>query len=142
MMKFLFLILMSTASLIPFKSWAQESAEEPYKIVFQLVSADSTVHKSFLKQLKNILAADPRTDIKVVCHGPGIQLIMKSKSTQLDKIREFSKKGVEFVACENTMKGRGIPKEDILEIATYAEAGILHIVKLQREGYAYIKAGY
>ncbi len=130
------IVLNITGTVVP-----QTAEQEPYKIVFQLVSGDSTVHKAFMKQLSNILAEDPRTDIKVVCHGAGMGLLMKSKSTQQAKIKAFTEKGIEFVACENSMIGRNIPKEDIVSQASFAKAGILHIVKLQNEGYAYIKAG-
>lgn len=94
-----------------------------------------------MKQLSNILAEDARTDIKVVCHGAAMVLFMNSKSTQQAKIKDFVEKGSEFVACENSMIGRNIPKEDIVSEANFVKAGIMHIQKLQNEGYAYIKSG-
>lgn len=52
------------------------------------------------------------------------------------------KKGVDFTACENTLKGRNIPKEKVMYGATFTKAGIVEIVDKQSKGWAYIKAGY
>jgi len=117
-------------------------AAQPYKIVFQLVTADTSAHKSFMKQLNNILAEAPDTKIQVVCHGPGIALIRNDVSIVQDKISKFMERGVDFTACENTMKGRKISKDKIMVKATYTPAGIIEIVDKQSKGWAYIKAGY
>jgi len=117
-------------------------AAQPYKIVFQLVTADTSAHKSFMKQLNNILAEAPDTKIQVVCHGPGIALIRNDVSIVQDKISKLMERGVDFTACENTMKGRNIAKEKIMNKSTFAKAGIVEIVDKQSKGWAYIKAGY
>ena len=117
-------------------------AAQPYKIVFQFVTADTIAHKSFMKQLNNILAEAPDTKIQVVCHGPGIALIRNDVSIVQDKISKLMERGVDFTACENTMKGRNIAKEKIMNKSTFAKAGIVEIVDKQSKGWAYIKAGY
>ncbi len=113
-----------------------------HKIIFQLMSDDTTVHTSLIKQLNNVLAAAPGTKIEVVCHGPGINLLMSEKTTVQNKIRELRSKDVLFLACENTLKDKNIPKEKIIPEAGFVPSGIIQIVTRQEEGWGYIKSGF
>jgi intracellular sulfur oxidation DsrE/DsrF family protein len=120
----------------------KESVENPIKIVFQLSIGDTLAHKALMKQLGNINSVEPNTQIEVVCHGPGLDMLHKEKSTVSDKIYEFSQKGIVFNACEFSMKERNVNKEQILPSARFVKAGIIYIVTKQREGWSYIKAGF
>jgi uncharacterized protein len=113
-----------------------------HRIVFQLTTADTMAHKGMMKQLKNILAEDPSIQMEVVCHGPGMDMLRHSKSTVKKGVEEFTGRGVVFNACENTMRERNIPREDILPAAGYVKAGIIYIVQKQEQGWSYIKAGF
>lgn len=113
-----------------------------YKIIFQLVTADTTAHKALMKQISNITSVAPQTKIEVVCHGPGLQMLVAGKTIVGDKIAKFSDKGVVFNACEFSMKERNVSKESIVTQAVYVKAGILEIVSKQQEGWHYIKAGF
>jgi len=137
-MKYLFSLLLTLAAL----SHANAQYEGDYKIIFQLATADTLAHKALMKQIGNITSVAPQTQIEVVCHGPGLTILQKSKSRVADKIAAFSKKGVKFNACEFSMSERNVPAEDILPEAGYVKAGILEIVSKQQEGWFYIKAGF
>jgi intracellular sulfur oxidation DsrE/DsrF family protein len=113
----------------------------PHKIIFQLVTGDTTSHKVLMKQFGNILTVAPGTKIEVVCHGPGIEMMMKEKSIVIDKIAAFREKGVVFNVCEFSLKERKVEKTKLIEQATYVPAGILEIVEKQEQGWSYIKAG-
>lgn len=113
-----------------------------HKIIFQLMSDDTTVHTSLIKQLNNVLAAAPGTKIEVVCHGPGINLLVNDKSTVQKKIRELRSKDVVFLACENTLKDKNISREKIIPEAGFVQSGIIQIVTRQEEGWGYIKSGF
>ncbi len=112
------------------------------KIVFQLTSNDSLVHKAVIRQFKNILKEDPTVKLAVVCHGPGIEMLMKEKTVVYPSIQELSKKGVEFVACENTMVEKKMEKIQLVDGLKYVKAGIIEVAKRQQEGWSYIKAGF
>lgn len=112
-----------------------------HKIVFQLTSADTTVHKMLVRQLGNVLAAAPNSKVEVVCHGPGITMLTTAKTIVLPKIIELKGKGMEFVVCENTLAERKVTKEEIIPQAGFVKAGIIEIVKKQEEGWSYIRAG-
>ncbi|MBP9934061.1 MAG: DsrE family protein [Chitinophagaceae bacterium] len=116
--------------------------EEPLKIIFQLTTNDTLAHKALMKQLNNMTTVEPTVQIEVVCHGPGLDMLRKDLSTVAPKIAEFTRKGVVFNACQFSMKERNVSKEQILETASYVEAGIIYIVRKQRLGWSYIKSGF
>ncbi|HMP32025.1 MAG TPA: DsrE family protein [Saprospiraceae bacterium] len=117
-------------------------AQESYKIVFQVASDDTLVHKSLMRQLGNITSVDPHLKIEVVCHGPGIDLLHKEKSHFGAKVKDYVDKGITFNACEFTLKQQNISKDQIIPEAKFVRSALLHIVKLQTEGWSYIKSGF
>ena len=52
---------------------------EAHRIVFQLSSGDSLAHKSLMKQLNNFISIAPKSKIEVVCHGPGLDILVAAK---------------------------------------------------------------
>lgn len=113
-----------------------------HKIVFQLSIDDSLAHKALMKQLNNISKVAPGTKIEVVCHGPGLSMLIIGKTTVQEKIGQMKMLGVEFVACEFSMSERNITKEKIIPEAGYVKAGIIEIVTRQEQGWSYIKSGF
>jgi intracellular sulfur oxidation DsrE/DsrF family protein len=118
------------------------STGKVHRIVFQLMSDDTTVHLTLMKQLNNVLTASPDARLEVVCHGPGISLLVKEKTTMLKKIQELKARNVLFLACENTLKDKNIPKEKIIPEAGFVPSGIIEIATRQEEGWSYIKCGF
>jgi uncharacterized protein len=113
-----------------------------HKIVFQLTTDDTLAHKALMKQLNNITTVTPDTKIEVVCHGPGLNMLLKTKSVVGDKIIQLKKKDIVFVACEFSMSEKNISKDKMISEAGYVKYGILEIVTRQEEGWSYIKAGF
>ncbi len=113
-----------------------------HKIIFQLTTDDTLAQKALMKQLNNILTVAPGTKIEVVCHGPGLSMLISGKTRVQDKIQLMKKKAVEFVACEFSMSERNVPKENIIPEAGFVKAGIIEIVTRQEEGWSYIKSGF
>jgi len=125
-------------------SIAQQDAPKPdmakYKIVIQLTSADTNVQKMVVKQIGNVLAAAPNSQIEIVCHAAGISMLMTAQTHVQPKIIELKDKGVHFLACENTLRERKITKEEIIPQAEYVPVGLLEIVRKQEKGWSYIRA--
>lgn len=113
-----------------------------HKIIFQITTEDTLAQKALMKQLNNILTLAPDTKLEVVCHGPGLNMLVTSKTIVQDKIAQMKKKGVEFVACEFSMSERNVPKEIIIAEAGFVKGGIIEIVTKQEEGWSYIKSGF
>jgi len=117
-------------------------ASNPHRIVFQLSTNDTLAHKALMKQIKNITSVAPDTKIEVVCHGPGLEILVIGKTTVQEKIALFTDKGIDFLACEFSMSERNVSKEKIIPQAKYVKAGIIEIVSKQEQGWSYIKSGF
>ncbi len=120
-------------------SWAQVQPE--HKIVFQMTSSDTLDHKAMMKQLSNIIALSPTSELEVVCHGPGLSMLVEKSSIVTNKVAEFSARGVTFMACQFSMKERKVAKEELNLNTIIVPGGILEIVQKQEQGWSYIKAG-
>jgi intracellular sulfur oxidation DsrE/DsrF family protein len=135
----LFILFLTTFSVVAQNTEVADL--EPHKLVIQLTSPDTLVHKGLIKQLNNILAAAPNTQLEVICHGPGISFLQLSQSTVLPAIKKLKEK-VTFVACENTLLEKKIAKADIAPEADYVKAGIVQLIIRQEQGWSYVKAGF
>lgn len=119
-----------------------QNQEKSHKIIFQLTTADTMAHKALMKQLKNIHSVSPNTEMEVVCHGPGLEMLQSAKSVVLSGISIAVSNGVKFQACEFSLKERNVEKSAITPVAGFVPAGIIHIVSRQEDGWTYIKAGF
>ncbi len=122
-------------------SFAQ-ATDRTHQLVIQVAGNDTMETKMLMKQLRNLREASPATRIEVVCHGPGLDLLMTERSFAPAKVKEFAGKGVTFLACENTMKDRNVDKAQLLPEASTVKAAILHIMERQEDGWSYVKAGF
>ena len=118
----------------------QTAAGKQHKIIFQLTTDDTLAHKSLMKQLNNITSIAPNTKIEVVCHGPGLYMLIKGKSPVQEKITALKKKDIVFMACEFSMSERNVTKDKIIPEAGFVKTGIIEIVTRQEEGWSYIKS--
>ena len=139
------IILAIFISLLTFQGWSQNTNGPvlQHRIVMQLSSNDTLVWKGLMNNLKHLKAGwSDSLVIEVVAHGPGLDFLTKGKTTQQEKISHFKQMGIVFIACENTMMERKIPKESIIAEATFVRMGIGEIVQKQEQGWSYIKAGF
>ncbi|MBL7985732.1 MAG: DsrE family protein [Flavobacteriales bacterium] len=134
-------LLIVTLLLSSFMVLAQDSVRQ-HRIVMQLTSGDTLVHKNLMKQFKNMLEAAPTLQLELVCHGPGMDLLMGDRSIVAGKVKEFTGKGITFLACDNTIRERQLDPTKVLPEAGHVKAGIIHIVERQEDGWSYIKAGF
>ena len=144
MKKFILLFALLVGSALTSNAQVTTGSNEPrqHRIVMQLVSGDTLVHKGLMRQLRNMLEAAPTMQMEVVCHGPGMDLLMSDRSVVAGKVKEFSERGIVFLACENTIKERKLDRTNVIPEAGFVKAGIIHIVERQEEGWSYIKAGF
>lgn len=126
-----------------FSAEAQTNLPNKHRIVMQLSSSDTLVWKGLMNNLKHLKAGwGDSVQIEVVAHGPGIEMLMNNKTTQQEKIASFTKAGIVFMACENTMKEKNIAKENIIPESIFVAMGIGEIVRKQEQGWSYIKVGF
>ena len=82
--------------------------------------------------------------IEVVAYGPGLNMYIPGKSPVADRISAMSlgMDNVSFAACGNTLrKMREKTGKDIqvMEEATVVPSGVVRLMELQEQGYAYVR---
>jgi intracellular sulfur oxidation DsrE/DsrF family protein len=122
---------------------ANETTIEPIRVVYHFDDAGSA--SKGLRNIRNHLNADPATQVVVVANGGGVDFMLVD---QLDPsgepyelvILDLQQRGVKFVACNNTLLGRGIARDRLVQDVSIVQAGVEEVARLQfRLGYAYIK---
>lgn len=116
--------------------------KKPHRIIFQLTTPDTAAFRALTRQLNNVLAHWPTAQLEVVAHNKGIAMLQKEKTNVQPEISALKMKGVQFIACENTLKQLKIEKSQIIPESGFVPVGIAEIVTRQEAGWAYIKAGF
>ena len=116
------------------------AGEGPLKVVVHVNFPESGTQGAGLRSVGNILEEEPGARIQVVCHAAGIGLVEKSRSEHAEAVEALIKKGVTFVACENTMRQKSIKKADFLPGVGTVPSGALEVVRKQhKDGFSYFK---
>jgi uncharacterized protein len=136
-----FLVIICSGSLLAQQSDGVIDLKK-HKIVMQFSNSDSVSQASVVGQVKNIRTAWPNAQIEVVCHGPGLDLLVASKSKAASQVAEWSGKGVVFAACGNTMKRRNLKKEDLLQSGVVVPSAMIELTLKQEKGWAYVKGAH
>lgn len=113
---------------------------EKQKVVFQVSASDPKTWNLALNNAKNVQQeiGAKNVEVEIVVYGPGIGML-KFDSAVASRIDEAVGDGVKVVACENTMKAQKLSRDDMLASAGYVPAGVVELMKKQKEGYAYIR---
>lgn len=119
---------------------AQAQKAERYKVVLQVSDADPAKWNLALNNARNIQQdlGKENVDVEVVAYGPGLGML-KAESKVADRLAQALDHNVGLVACENTMRNTKVKKEDMYAGIGYVDAGVVHIMKRQREGWAYVR---
>lgn len=125
---------------------AAQSASAPpamikNRVVMQVSDNDPAKWNLALNNARNLQADLGRDniEIEVVVYGPGISML-KRESPAASRIADAMGAGVGVVACENTMAGQKLTKEDMLPKIGYVRAGVVELMQKQQQGYAYIRS--
>ncbi len=119
---------------------AQTAAPSKSKVVFQVSDGDAGKWNLALNNAKNVqqeLGAG-KVDIEIVAYGPGIGML-KADATISNRVDEAAKSGIKVVACENTMTVQKLTKADMNPNISYVPAGVVELMRLHSEGWAYIR---
>jgi len=134
-------IIFSTITIFLFSSLIF-GQQKQHKIVFDFTKADTASFSTKIRHAKNIMSMTGNAKLEIVCHGPGLDILVKDKTTVEKEIEELNKLNVVFAACNETMKRRGIVKSQLLSQVIIIPAAILEISAKEQQGWSYIKEGY
>ncbi|HSN41574.1 MAG TPA: DsrE family protein [Burkholderiales bacterium] len=133
------LILVGMLAVMGFSQAAGAAQKAGEKIVIQVSDGDPRTWNQALNVVKNLQQAYGKTaKIEVVVFGNGIGML-KMDSEVGNRISETLESGAAVNACQNTMRGRKLTKDDMLPAIGYVPAGIVEIITRQRQGWAVVR---
>jgi intracellular sulfur oxidation DsrE/DsrF family protein len=119
-----------------------QNTEVKHKVVIQLNTADTAAWSSAIGNIKNLQNIWPNNvEVEVVIHGKALGLLVAAKTHLANEVIEMSKKNVQFLACENSMRKYHIDKSELLNIAFTIPSGVAELILKQEAGWSYLKAG-
>jgi len=122
---------------------------ETHHVAFQVNANDPQVMNLALNNAQNVAAhfaaQGDEVLIEVVAYGPGLNMFIDGKSPVADRIETMALEmdgKLTFAACGNTLKKMTAKlgaEPPLIEEAHVVTAGVIRLMELQDEGYAYIK---
>ena len=115
--------------------------EKDQKIIFDVTSTDSNVHKAVMLQMKVMSANYPNSKLEVMVYGKALSMLIKNQSTVANEVALYSNNdNVSFTACEVSMKLLfKIDEKQLINGVGTVENAIPDIVMKQKNGWGYIK---
>ena len=112
-----------------------------YDLCLHADSNDPAIIRLVLKNANNYLngLSGEKFRLVVVANGPAVQRFTKAEDELFKMAEPLMAKGVEFKLCSNALRDNAIGEADIWPGAVIVPAGLVEVVRLQREGFAYIK---
>ena len=113
-----------------------------YKAVFHVDQKDGQVFNLALNNVINLLNAIPgqEYDLIVLLNGPAVGLMARKEAFSfLERIQGLLAQGVRFQVCENALKNLEINPDSLIAGCQLIPAGIVGLIELQNQGFAYIK---
>jgi intracellular sulfur oxidation DsrE/DsrF family protein len=113
------------------------------KVVYHINDTASQA-LSALRNIRNHLDTEPKTDIVVVTHAFGVDFLMegmrdRNENSFASTVSALKNRGVKFQVCGITLQNRNLKKEQFIMEADFVPSGVVQLTKLQQQGYAYIK---
>lgn len=115
-----------------------------YDVCLHLDANDPAILALVLRNAENYLNGLPgeKFRLEVVANGGGATLFAAEggeAGALRDKAAALMQRGVRFKVCANALAEHGIAHERLWPGCEVVPAGLVEVVRLQREGFAYIK---
>ncbi|MBU0682125.1 MAG: DsrE family protein [Proteobacteria bacterium] len=113
-----------------------------YKVVFHINLPDEGALNRALGNVANLLKGigDKEHDVVVLLNGQSVSLIAGDNSLPFQvRITELHRQGVHFKTCRNSLKKAEVDPASLPPEFDIVPAGIIAIIELQNDGFAYVK---
>ncbi|MCF8199917.1 MAG: DsrE family protein [Sulfuritalea sp.] len=146
-MKRIFVTLLGLFALLPLASAeacaantnvAASASNVRHRVVIQLNENDSHKWNTVFANINNVQEELGKVDVAVVVIGGALDML-KADALTANRVLDAMAAGVRFVACQNTMKALQLSKDDMIDGISYARAGYVEIMRLQEEGWSYLR---
>ena len=119
-----------------------------HKVAIQVNQNDKAVMDLALNNAKNVIdyywAKGETVAVEIVTYGPGLHMLRADTSPVKERIAPMAleNSNLAFIACGNTRanqsKAEGKPVK-LLSEAKVMPSGVVRLMELQKQGYAYIR---
>jgi intracellular sulfur oxidation DsrE/DsrF family protein len=132
--------VLALAVAVDFGDASAQSVPQRNRVVIQVSDADAVKWNLALNNARNLQTdlGAANVQIEIVAYGPGIGML-KIESPVANRIAEARDAGVRILACENTMNGQKLVRDDMLPGIAYVPAGVVEIMQRQQDGWAYLR---
>lgn len=132
-------------ALAPLAAWAEGQV---HKVAIHVDQGDPQVINMALNNVVNLTkyyeSQGDTAMVEVVAYGPALVMYVQGKSPVADRISAMAleHENVSFAACGNTHRkmsekaGKEVP---LMEEAKVVPSGVVRLVELQQQGYAYVR---
>ena len=117
-----------------------EQAPAKQRVIFQVSDADPAKWNLALNNARNVQTELGKENVlvEIVAYGPGLGMLKADSKVEM-RLAQAQTENVTLIACENTMVNTKTTKADMYPGISYVTAGVTHLMKRQREGWAYIR---
>lgn len=116
---------------------------ENYRVIFHI--DDGQKWPAVLNNVRNLLKdwadGENQLEIEVLANGSAVRNLKRTGEAvfDADRLKGLAEEGVQFVACNNSLKANKIAVEEVYDFIEVVPAGVSELVKKQHAGFAYIK---
>lgn len=112
-----------------------------YNVCFHLDARDEAMLRLVLRNADNYLNALPGENFQldVVANGGGAPLLAEDLPELREWVARLKSRGVRFKVCANALAENNVDPATLWPGCEVVPAGLVEVVRLQREGFAYIK---
>lgn len=112
-----------------------------YKAIFHIDEPAKGRADQVLTNITNLLndMGDSNIEVEFLANGGGVRALVEGPESLADQIDALAKRGVRFVACQNSLDHLNISRAELLDLVEVVPAGVSELVKKQTEGWAYIR---
>lgn len=113
-----------------------------YRAVFHVDLDDSKPFALALANVGNLLRAIPEKhyDVVLLFNGPAVTLLQSDACAPYrEEIWQLQQARVSFKICRNALNRFNVDPDNLIEGCEIVPAGVVALIELQQDGYAYIK---
>ena len=110
---------------------------EPRQIVLSIGSGDPEEIHHVLGSANNILKfyGPEKVEMAIIAYYQGIKAVLKTDRDIMIRVKALQLYDVEFIACGNTMRTKGIKETELLEDVEIVTAGLVEMIERQKSGW-------
>ena len=142
------LVGLATIAALAQSSDAKRASPATHKIAIQVNQNDKAVMDLALNNAKNVIdyykSKGEKVAVEIVTYGPGLHMLRADTSPVKDRIAVMSLENanVTFAACGNTQANQSKAENKpvvLISEAKVTPSGVVRLMELQQQGYAYIR---